>query len=220
MTTNVDDPLARYRQIIKSWNEPTGEVTYRALFGFYVDDRVREAAEAGRKFACLHLGVEAPEMLFYREAAPAEKAYAPADILFKGPSRNGHADRTTRTIGIRVEPEGCRPQLAAEVAAHEVFHLTQPKLKSDTEKDAQERDADAYGKWAGDVLVWHEGVVGRVHTHKSFPYDFITLRGVANSGDVLLVEDEGSRVVLRNFGDADTPRWVRHYAGCPVSVRS
>lgn len=219
MTTSVlSDPLTHYRRILKSWDEPRSEVVYRWLQNTYaIDGKIREAAEAGRKFACLHLGVDVPELLYYREASSTEKAYAPTGWLFTGARRNGHADRFTHTIGVRVEGN-CRPKHAAEVAAHEVCHLTQPKFKEGRDVEAEEADALAYGRWAANVL-FADGKLANVRTYKGFPYDFVTLRGVANGGDVLIAQDGGERDVFRNFGSSDIPRWVRNDAVCPAAVR-
>ncbi len=113
--------------IVASWNFPGGTVQYALVV--HVDEDVRKHAGAERDFASAHLGLSRPEMRFYTPETPSELAYrkeygAVEWLSFKGYEWNGHADRLLKTIGVRADID---PRLALEVAAHEVFHLTQPK---------------------------------------------------------------------------------------------
>jgi hypothetical protein len=207
--------VGEYRELAASWDNPGGEVTYEIVEDEAVEPDVRRAALAGRELACAHLRVARPMLRFYVPEGAAHRAYRKrygmADWLsFKAPMRNGHADRSTRSIGVRAD---IGPELAAEVAAHEVFHLTQ----ADRDRESEEAEAYAYGEWAASVLA-RRGKVANVHRQDGHPYHFSTLSGVAEPDDVLLARDEGRVGVYRNLGSKARPYWVEHHADCPVPI--
>jgi hypothetical protein len=208
--------LGERQRILRSWDEPSGTILYRHLFNaFAIDRKLVEAAVLGRDFACAHLGMETPPMLFYAATASG-KSYRDSDV-FRGRDRNGHADRATRSIGVRVEA-GTTPRLVAEVAAHECYHLTQPGAKG--REAAEEAEAEAYGDWALDVLTRHDGTFRKgVHAHVGHPFSYVTLTGVADEGDVLISSDGGPRNVWWNGGSKQYPEWKRYHAHCPVETR-
>lgn len=204
-------------RIAASWGRPGGDVVYAIVADEDVDPAVFRASMAGREFACAHLGVPTPPMRFYRPEDARDSAYrvryGVADWpSFMAPAQNGHADRTTNTIGVRAD---IAPAVAAEVAAHEVLHLTQPGR----DREAEERSAQAYGQWAAEVVVPDRTAVA-VHRFDGFPYNFRTLAGIAAPGDVVVANDDGEIRICRNSGSKANPHWVPHWASCPVPTSS
>jgi hypothetical protein len=87
---------------MRSWTRPDGDVDYLLLAN--VDDDIRAAAFAGRDFACAHLGVEMPPLLFYSAEGPSEKAYRRLYKMgFKGVPQTGISHQLSHSIGVRVE---------------------------------------------------------------------------------------------------------------------
>jgi len=205
------------KEIVASWNSPGSDIRYTLLESWSVGSGVRKAARAGHAFACAHQGISEIALKFYAQESPAERGYrlehGTTDWLsFKAPLQNGHADRSTKTIGVRAD---ISPALAVEVAAHEVRHVTQ----RGTDREPEETDARLYGEWVRGLIV-NDGKAARVHLHNRFPYDYITLAGVADKDDVLISFHGSEPEVFRNFGGKTVPLWRRHYAPCPVSVSS
>lgn len=204
--------------VVASWGRPGGDTVYVVLedLSLSVDEGVRAAAQAGRAFASRHLGIRPPGMRFYLPENDTDRAYVAKYGVrdwpsFAAPDQDGHADRSTHTIGVRADIE---PQLAAEVAAHECLHLAQPGDDS----DAEEADALAYGRWAAGLLIGSDGVIaGRVHLHEGPLWREYTLQGVAEHGDVMVaVSDDGTRTALRNSGFGERVEWFEHYVACPL----
>ena len=160
-------------------------------------------------------------MRFYTPETPAERAYRKeygvAEWLsFKGSAWNGHADKWTKTIGVRADID---PKLAVEVSAHEVFHLTQLKGDSGWDTELEEADAHAYGRWVADALLDERGCLTKVHVHDGYPYGGETLAGIADHLELVLARDEGTVDLWRNFGSTDSPRWCKHYVVCPIATQ-
>ena len=207
-------------EIVASWHRSSGDVQYALVLNHHVDESVRKGAEAGRNFASVHLGLEPlPAMRFYTPETPAERAYRREYgvvewLSFKGSAWNGHADKWTKTIGVRAD---IAPRLALEVAAHEVFHLTQPKGDAGRDIEREEADAQAYGQWVSDALLDERGRLTKVHVHDGFPYGGETLVGVADHLELVLARDDGKVDLWRNFGSKASPRWCKHYVVCPIA---
>ena len=121
---------------------------------------------------------------------------------------NGHADRSTRTIGVRADIDA---ELAVEVAAHEVYHLTQ----SGRDPQAEEDTAANYGEWTADILVGDGRIAGVYPLFDMFPGE--AFAGEAEPGDVLITHIERRTTVFRNRGSRDSPHWEPHSTPCPVS---
>jgi hypothetical protein len=233
VSTKIED-LAR------SWHRTSGDDLEAYLVLADVDDDIRAAAFAGRKFACAHLGVATPKLGFYRAEGFEEKQYRDqynchnkggkngsffipgltgADwVGFKGVPQIGISDQPSHSIGVRVEDD-TTPWVAAEVAAHEVRHLAQPSplTHNDGDRETWEADAHAYGEWVADVLV-HAGKVAGVHLHDGFPYSGVTLAGVADYGDVVVGIDGTKAWIHRNTGPKTRPEWMQHHVSCPCPV--
>lgn len=180
------------REIVESWGRPGGPVSYRLVSRQEVRQDVREAAEAGRDFAAAQLRITPPTMRFYLPGR------SPDGLWFDGPNQNGHADRSTRTIGVRADISAA---LAVEVAAHEVFHLTQSGLRAAND----EREALAYGKWAADRMLTRQGKLRRLFLCEKHPH-LDEFAGDATPDDVL-VDNEGG--VWWNDGTTRDPFWRR-----------
>lgn len=204
-----DDPVAVMTGVLRSWHRPCEQaMTYEWLPSLHVSEPVLGAVDAAVKFTCRHLGLDVPLTLFYRAST---KTAETSPFSFDAAERNGHADPETYTIGVRVEGD-TSPELAAEVAAHEVRHLAQ---SGDPLSAQNEADALAYGKWASELLVrkgdrYAEAYVGGHRISDTFtaslPWE-PDLR--AKHGDVLLVGDE--RRVFVNMGSKASPRWTEHH---------
>jgi hypothetical protein len=148
----------------------------------------------------------APPMRFY---VPTSDSQAYRDT-FPSRDQNGHCDRHSRTIGVRAD---IGPRLAAEVAAHECLHL----LQAGDDRDAEEADALAYGRWAAGVVIALDGALaGRVHSHTG-PM-FQALQEVGEHGDVMVSRNEAGLRVLRKSGTSASGLWRDHHAACPVEL--
>jgi hypothetical protein len=212
-------------RLARDWHDPSGESVYRVFETLDEADRdVRDAALAGRDFACAHLGVETPLMRFYVAEGEWElayrKRYGMADWpSFRASERWGHALASSGSIGVRVDL-GVDPCFVAGVAAHEVRHLAQKSLG--IVGDAIEADATAYEGYALTALIHPtRHVVGTVRRHDGYPVTegpTATLAGVANQWDVLVATTGDGTKIYRNF-QWGQPLWVDHYASCPVPVR-
>lgn len=182
-------------------DDPAGGARYLLVRTADVDARVASAARAGLKFAAAHLGVAPPALAFFRLEGSAEAWYRHTFGSADWPSyrgrrgRLGHAAVALRSIAVSAEVP---PTLAAEIAAHEVFHLAFA--------GRDERDARAYGAYAAAVLTMR-GLVARVLVDNEH-LD-------ARPGDVRVTAD---REVLWNLGSVGAHDWQRPYVRCPVDL--
>ena len=170
-------------------------------------------AEVGGGESASDRGSCPPTMRFYRPEgkwhAKYRATYGVADWpSFSGENLNGHADRLTRTLGVRSDIE---PGLAVEVAANEVCDLIQPGL----DRDAEEKGATAYGEWAAELLFSNTWIAG-VYPIRNGSVDSGALAGEAERGDVIIEGAGKHATVWRNLGLREHPWWQQHPVACPV----
>jgi hypothetical protein len=179
-----------------------------------VSARVRDAADAGRAFACAHLEIDPPVMRFIRPETPSERAYrerwGPGDMpAFPMPDFNAFADLLERVIALRAD---LKPASAASSAAHECFHL------SGRQDARHEPTATAYGRWAASALVRRGGRTARtVHRLPAAPGAH-ALANVAEEGDVAVARNGATARVFRTAGTRPRPRWLEHWNPCPITT--
>lgn len=194
------------QEIFRSWERKTrlaadGDrplVTYTPTRTTFVPFEVCEAAKGALVIACADLALNEPRLLWF-EKALFDGRRLPDDVpRFTHPAIRGIAHRAAKSIGLRADLT--RDQ-AAETAAHEAYHLTQPDGADD------EAEAEVYGRkvgalikdhclWNGRVPVVHEGV------------SRVDLYGVAEPGDVLVERARGGkRRAVVNIGLKRSPRW-------------
>jgi hypothetical protein len=206
----------------------TSKVVYRTILPDAVDADTVKAARAGRALAVAHLSLDStPGLSFFIEETESDREYRKAHRFVddgfhkdgawweshRGAPKAGHANRIRREIAVRIGDDYDDPQFAAETAAHEVFHLAQG---SKAHVAGAEEDAEAYAKWAGGVLA---GSSWRVHgPYDGVPVDGLSLRGMADYGDIAVTFSGDKADVYRNAGSSDCPYWVKHYAACPVPL--
>ena len=179
---------------------------------------VRAAAHAGLTVACADLGIKTPTLLWFEPEGEAETRYRAkyraADWLaFQHADVSGLAHRKALAIGLRGDLE---PAAAAEFAAHEAFHLTQPEGRDYVSVD--EPEAKAYGRKVREFLCWWDDynrkhVAARVLTWDGYPHSGQTFAGQAEYRERLVAHhSSGETVPYWNSGSKQCPRWVRWHA--------
>jgi hypothetical protein len=209
---------AGIERIVAGWNrrEPfTGFeglpiCTYRVVAADEVADDARHAAAAATALATLELGVDAPQLAWFREERELEAAhraaYGTVDWLsFEHPSVRGLSSCLQRVIAVDATMS---PPEIVETTAHEIFHLQQRPVGDYL---TLERPANRYGAAVRDALVstcrGREIVAPTVHVTDGFSHKTMWAGTTETGGVVIAHFGDRDVVVYKNLGSRRSPRW-------------